>query len=336
MLSASKLFELFTAHWTSAILASAVEVGVFEHLVRGAATVDELSVATAVPKRSLQALLDALVALDLVTLTDGVRYENTAAAATYLIKGAPRYLGAFAKILTGSGDGGMRQWAMLPTVLRSGQPVAGETIVRPDSPFWPDLVKALTPLSCEVASIAADLLDLARGPALSVLDVGGGAGAYALTWLPLHPGLRLTQVDWAAVNGLARESVAACGLGERFFTLDGDLHEVDFGSGRYDVVVLSNICHHESPAGNVVLLRRIADALAPGGRIVISEFVLDDDRKGPAFAARFGVGMVLQTPEGASYRESDYRSWLAETGFEAVRVDRSHELSTLLIAEKRA
>jgi SAM-dependent methyltransferase len=275
------------------------------------------------------------VALELVTLEDGVRYGNTAASAAYLIKGAPQYLGAFARILTGPGDGGMKQWAMLPTALRSGQPVAGETIVQSDSPFWPELVKALTPLSCEVASIAAKLLDLATDRALSVLDVGGGAGAYALTWLPLNPQLRLTQLDWSAVNALARESVAARGLSERFFTLDGDLHEVPFGTGRYDVVVLSNICHHESASSNLVLLRKIAHALVPGGRVVISDFVLDDERKGPVFASRFGVGMVLQTPEGASYRESDYQGWLSEASFEPAQVDRSHELSTLLIASKR-
>jgi len=335
MHTASRLFEIFTAHWTSAILASAVELGVFDALASGAFTARELSQKLGVPERSLQALLDGLVVSDLINLTDEVRYENTATASTYLVKGKTEYLGAFARILTGGGDGGVRQWSMLAGALRSGKPAAVETIVDPDNPFWPDLVRALTPLSREVALIAARLLNLEDGRALSILDIGGGAGAYAQAWLPLNPKARVTQVDWAAVNALAREGVAARGSADRFITLDGDFHEVSFGAAEHDVVVLSNICHHESPAGNVQLLERIKAALVPGGKVVISEFVLNDDRKGPAFAARFGVGMVLQTPEGASYRECDYQDFLAQAGFERAQVDRSHPLSTLMIAAPR-
>lgn len=334
--SASSILELFTAHWVSAVLASAVELRIFEELEVGTATAQQLSARSALSLRTVQTLLDGLVTLGLVTRDDSGKYDNSEIASVHLVAGKPGYLGGFSRILTGPGDGGMRQWSMLPSALRQGKPIAPETIVQPDSPFWPELVKVLTPLSREVAALAAELIGLPAGRKMSVLDIGGGAGAYSQVWLALDPQTTMTQLDWAPVNALARESLSAGGHGERFITVDGDLHSVPFTPQAYDVVILSNICHHESPEGNVEILRKIAPALAAGGRVVISEFTLHDDRSGPKFAALFGAGMLLQTPQGASYCEADYQAWLEAAGFERALVDRRHPISTLLVAKLRS
>ena len=55
--AASSIIQLFTSHWVSAVLSSAVELEVFEYL-RGVTTLTELHARTGVPVRSLQALLD--------------------------------------------------------------------------------------------------------------------------------------------------------------------------------------------------------------------------------------------------------------------------------------
>jgi SAM-dependent methyltransferase len=334
--TASSILELFTSHWVSAVLASAVELRIFERLETGAAAVPELSALSGLSPRTVQTLLDGLVSLELVTRDSAGKYANSEAASLHLVPGKPGYLGGFSRILTGPGDGGMRQWSMLPTALRQGKPIAPETIVQPDSPFWPELVKVLTPLSREVAVLAAELVGLPADRRLSVLDIGGGAGAYSQVWLTLDPQATMTQLDWAPVNALARESLSSAGHADRFVTIDGDLHSVPFAAHAYDVVILSNICHHESPAGNLEILRKIAPALAAGGRLVISEFALHDDRKGPRFAALFGAGMLLQTPHGASYSEEEYQAWLESAGFERALVDRRHPISTLLVAKVRS
>src|SRR5262245_6644272 len=135
--SASSILELFTAHWVSAVLASAVELRVFEALEGGAASTQELAARNNLSARTVQTLLDGLVSLGLVTRDGAGKYANSEAASSHLIAGKPGYLGGFSRILTGPGDGGMRQWSMLPTALRQGKPIAPETIVQPDSPFWP-------------------------------------------------------------------------------------------------------------------------------------------------------------------------------------------------------
>ncbi|NUP13577.1 MAG: class I SAM-dependent methyltransferase [Polyangiaceae bacterium] len=335
MKSASKLLELFTAHWTSAILASGVEYEVFSRIEAGAVTVDTLAAETGLDGRSMQVLLDGLVAIEALSCAGG-RYANTPTASAHLVRGKPGYMGGFGRIVLGAGDGGMRQWSRLPEALRLGKPIAPETILDPESPFWDELVTALMPLSCEVAVIAAQRIGLGDGKPASILDVGGGAGAYAVTWLDLNPDATVTQIDWAPVNALAIENVRARGTSARFVPVDGDFQTVSFGDAAHDVVVFSNIFHHESPGEIRALLDRTHRALKPGGRVVISEFMLHDDRNGPSFSARFGAGMVLQTPRGSNYRSADYLEWVQASGFVGPIVDRTHPLSTLVIAQKPA
>ena len=74
------------------------------------------------------------------------------------------------------------------------------------------------------------------------------------------------------------------------------------------------------PDENRDLLSRAARALAPGGRAVVSDFVLDEDGTAPRQAVLFSINMLVGTPSGRSYRESDYRAFLGGAGL--VEIDR--------------
>jgi hypothetical protein len=76
-----------------------------------------------------------------------------------------------------------------------------------------------------------------------------------------------------------------------------------------------------SPGENRDLLRRCRHAVAPGGRVVIQDFILEQDKTAPKMAALFSLNMLVGTEGGASYNESEYAEWLREAGFgEAIRV----------------
>jgi len=65
----------------------------------------------------------------------------------------------------------------------------------------------------------------------------------------------------------------------------------------------------------VRFLRRVQAALIPGGRVVIVEFVPNEDRITPPPAASFSLVMLGTTPEGDAYTFAEYQSMLAEAGF---------------------
>jgi SAM-dependent methyltransferase len=322
-----KILQLATGIWASGILGSAVSHAVFAHLDDGDNTADMLAKRAGISERGAQVLLDGLLGLGLLELRDGA-YRNTAEASAYLVDGRPTYIGGFAKILLAqAGD-----WSALPEVVRSGEPVMAHTYDMADNPFFEELVPAIAPITAVAATIAAELLGLEQTGEISILDVGGGSGIYSATWLGINRAARSTQLDWAPVNAIARRIVAQHGVADRFACIDGDLHSTDFGVAAYDVAVYSHIAHQESPSDNVAVFAKFRRALKPGGTLVLSDFVVEDDRSGPPFPLVFASPMLLQSKEGTTWRKADYRAWLSETGFKDITFQATSTPSTLIFA----
>src|SRR5690606_20267568 len=102
--------------------------------------------------------------------------------------------------------------------------------------------------------------------------------------------------------------------GEGFDVLTGDYLLDDLG-GPYDIVFLSNIVHGESPERAERLLARVADALTPGGTVVVRDRFVHDDRTGPDWATDFGITLVLYTDEGHTRTRGEARALLERSGF---------------------
>ncbi|HEX3343691.1 MAG TPA: methyltransferase [Polyangiaceae bacterium] len=321
-----KIMQLTGGVQAVALLGVAVDHELFTRLERAPMTPDELAAAASIAPRGARALLDGLLGLGLLTLAGG-KYGNSPEASTFLVEGKPTALTGMVRVAVHN----IGEWAKLPAAIKTGAPVAAQLLETKDLPFWHLLVPAIAPLQFPTAQVVAARLDVGRRGPLSILDVGGGSGIYSAVLLGANREAKSTQVDWPTVNAIARGFVAKFGVGERFHTVDGDFHSADWGTG-HDVAIFSNIAHQESPAQNVESFRRFRAALNPGGTLVVSEFVVRDDRSGPPQALLFHSQMLLGTQGGASWREADYRAWLAEAGFKQVSVEPTPGASTLLYA----
>jgi hypothetical protein len=62
----------------------------------------------------------------------------------------------------------------------------------------------------------------------------------------------------------------------------------------------------------------VSGALNPGGRIVVSDFIMNDDRTSPAFGAFFSLNMLVNTGSGDTYTESEIKDWMAQAGMSFV------------------
>jgi SAM-dependent methyltransferase len=187
-------------------------------------------------------------------------------------------------------------------------------------------------LSIPVVHAAAEVLKIARAGPISILDVGGGSGVYSAIWLGLNREARATQVDWSNVNRIARDFVSRHGVAERFRTVDGDFHTADFGTAEHDIGVYSHIAHQESPASNIAIFKKFRRALKSGGTLLISDFVVDNDRSGPPFPLLFRSEMLLRTREGSTWRRADYEAWLGEAGFASISFEPTPSPATLVYA----
>ena len=322
-----RIIQVATGGWASAVLAAGVIHSVFTHVEKGTETLESLASRAGLSPRGAGALLDGLVGLGFLTVSEG-RYRNTPDSSEFLVEGKPSYFGGFPRVLFGE----FSDWSQLPQVVQTGRPLLTETADLPENPFWEQLVPAIVVLSVPVVRAAAERLGLAQAGPISILDVGGGSGVYSAIWLGINPRARSTQIDWANVNRIAREFVARHGAADRFRTIDGDFHTTDFGNSEHDVAVYSHIAHQESPADNIAIFRRFRKGLKPGGTLVISDFVVENDRSGPPFPLLFRSEMLLRTKEGSTWKRADYEAWLREAGFRNVSIEPTGSPATLVYA----
>ncbi|MFI9604703.1 class I SAM-dependent methyltransferase [Streptomyces sp. NPDC052043] len=323
------ILRLINGYWATGIVSASATHSVFTHLENGADTAADVAIRAGISERGAQTLLDGLVSVGLVGLRDG-RYRNTAEASAYLVEGTPASLSSFAKLKLTH----MNALADLPEVVRTGGPVKQVATEVADNPHWAEVVPAIAAQSVPAATIAADVLRLPEAGAISILDVGGGSGIYSAVWLEANPDARSTQLDWEPINAIARRLLEERGVADRFTCIDGDFHTTDFGTGQYDVALYSHIAHQEGPEGNVEVFTRLRKALKPGGALVVCDYVVDDDRSGPAFPLLFASEMLLKSKQGGTWRRADYHDWLIKAGFEDVSFH-SAPPATLVVARQR-
>ncbi|AXG81971.1 methyltransferase [Streptomyces paludis] len=324
--SPDHVLRLINGYWATGVVGAAAGHALFTHLENGAETAAELAERARIAPRGAQTLLDGLVSVGLVELREG-RYHNTPEASLYLVDGKATCLSGFARLKL-KHMGGL---AALPDVVRAGGPVRDATTEVAENPHWEEIVPAIAAQSVPAARIAAEVLGLADAGAVSILDVGGGSGIYSAIWLAANPRARATQLDWEPINAIARRLLAERGLADRFTTVPGDFHTTDFGVDRYDIALYSHIAHQEAPEDNIAVLSRLREALRPGGSVVICDYVVDDDRGGPALPLIFAAEMLLKSKRGGTWRRSDYHDWLVKAGFTTVSFH-SAPPATLVIA----
>jgi tRNA A58 N-methylase Trm61 len=186
------------------------------------------------------------------------------------------------------------------------------------------------------AGHAAGLVALLAGPAVStVLDVGGGAGAVAIAFAARCPGLRATVYDKShAALQIAEEDSRRAGVQDRVAVKQGDFFTDDLGRD-YDLALLSHVLALFGPEEDIALLRRVKDALRPGGRVVVCDALVDASMTAPLSAAIFGVHMLVTSATGGAHPAHRVKRWLAQAGFKDVHA-LPHDGSTLLIGLKAA
>ncbi|MCM6778274.1 acetylserotonin O-methyltransferase [Nocardia sp. CDC159] len=149
----------------------------------------------------------------------------------------------------------------------------------------------------------------------TILDVGGGDAVNAIALARAHPHLRITVFDLEGAVEVARDNIAAAGLGDRLDAVAGDMFGDPLPDG-HDLVLFAHQFVIWSPEQNLALLKRAHEALAPGGRVVVFNAFADDDGRGPLYTALDNVYFAtLPSEESTIYRWREHEEWLAAAGF---------------------
>lgn len=304
------------------VLLSAYDLEIWTALGEESLTSEEVAARLNTDARATDRLMNALCSLGLLLKEDG-RFSNTPASARYLVRGGAAYMSGLQHYVNL-----WDSWSTLTQAVRAGKSVCAGHINDRGDKWLIAFIEAMHWMGRENAPKTVELLDL-EGVS-RVLDVGGGSAAYSMAFVQAGEGITATVFDLPNVLPLTRKYIEQEGLSDKITTKTGDCITDDLGSG-YDIVFCSSLAHSNSVEENRQLLRKAAAALNPGGRVVVREFIVDEDRTGPPFAVMFALNMLVGTQAGDAYTESEIRSWFEEAGLENIeRIDEETNASMIV------
>lgn len=315
------------------IIGAAIQHRLFDILDSSPLTSDEISRQAQISTRGATAILNALVALELLSKDSQQRFALTRESAAFLVTTKPSFQGGMFRHL---GRQLIPKWLAIGEVARTGKPAISVNQEQAGAAFFEEFVEDIFPMSYAAAKQLAesDALQLAAAQRpVHVLDLAAGSGVWGIALAQKTPQVQVTAIDWPTVIPVTRRVAARFGLADRFTYKSGDLLEVDFGQG-YQIATLGHILHSEGESRSRQLLQKTFAALASGGTIAIAEFVMNDDRTGPANAAIFAVNMLVHTDNGNTFTLPEMSKWLTAAGFVNVRTFPAPAPSPLILADK--
>ena len=310
--SADELLERVRGFQAACVVVAAAELDLFTALEPMPATAAALAGRIGAAPHATAVLLDALVALELLTKEEDA-YTVPAGVAELLAANSPT------NILPAVQHQGncMRHWAQLARVVRTGRQAERTPSIRGTDADCEAFIGAMNSFTAPIApQVAQRLMPLQFQ---RMLDVGGASGTWTIAFLLAVPEATAVLFDLPEVIALARERLVRAGVADRVTLVAGD-YNTDELPGGADFAWLSAIAHQNSRQQNRVLYGKIHSALVPGGTLIIRDVVMDASRTQPPGGALFAVNMLVNTEGGGTFTFDEFAEDLESAGFTDVEL----------------
>lgn len=316
-----RIMEVGLGFWSSKVLLSAIEMGLFTELAKQPGDLANLRSGLGLHLRSAHDFLDALVALGFLQREGGI-YRNTPATDLFLDQGKPSYIGGILEMAN------LRLypfWNHLTEALRTGAPQneakhGGDDFfgtLYADPERLTGFLRAMSGLSRTANVCIAQRFPWAKYR--SFVDVGTAQGDLAVQIAKANPHLSGIGFDLDQVGPVFAAYVAEKDLASRLRFIAGDFFKDALP--RTDVVLMGHILHDWSLEQKQALIRNAYESLPEGGALVVYEAIIDDERRQNAFGLLMSLNMLIETAAGFDYTGADCSTWMKEVGFRETRVE---------------
>jgi len=290
---------------TRALMAAA-RFGVIAALAEAPRTAGELAARCSLHPEATRTLLDTLAGSGYLTLAED-RYALTPRARKWLAPDSPVSLhdSLLYRYLEWEWIGRLDDFLQTGTPLAIHQEMTGGQ--------WELYQRGMLAVARLSAAELARRAPVPRG-ARDMLDVGGAHGFHAAAFCRRHPDLRAVVLDLPEAVEHAAPLLSAQGMGERVVLRAGDARTEDFGSGRYDFILVSQLVHHFDEATNRALVHRLATALRPGGVLALLELMRHTS---PGEGGQIGGLLDLYfalTSESGTWTFAEMADWARSAG----------------------
>jgi hypothetical protein len=344
-ISPDPIFQMATGFWVSKTLMTAVELELFTKLSgnRGV-NIKELQGILGMEQRPTEVFATALVSLGLLKLSNAVSppppsssiadvnnnnrlYSNSELADKFLDKNKPTgYMGDFIIMLDKQF---YDRWGRLVEALKNNSPVerAGSQDVQSVGSMFEQAKNNQASTEAQMQMFTHAMYGVSVIPAQALtkvfnfsehkkmMDIGGGSGVYAIEAVKENPNMSATVIDLEPACNVANEYIKKFHLQDKIRTEALDFFKQDLPTDC-DLALLSHIIHFLDEEKDKILLRKIYHSLPEqNGVVLISEWLLNDEKTGPIPSAMLSLTMIVDQPVGRNYSFAEVSKMLTDVGF---------------------
>jgi O-methyltransferase domain/Dimerisation domain len=322
--SPAAILQLGMAFSGSKTLLSAVELELFTVLADGPQTGGELEQRLGLHPRATFDFLDALVALEMLDRAgDGpdATYRNSHAAARFLDRRSPEYVGG---LLEMANSRLYPFWADLTSALKTGQP-QNEIKHTGKSMFeglYADPARLEQFMDAMRGGSRGNFQAFARkfdfSPYRTMADIGGATGELCSIVATAQPHMTCRSFDLPVVLPIAERRIRESGCSRQVTAHTIDFFEDDFPAA--DLITMGMILHDWNLEQKRMLIGKAYAALPQGGALVAIENLIDDSRRENAFGLLMSLNMLIEFGDAFDFTGADFAGWCTEAGFNRCEV----------------
>jgi hypothetical protein len=317
--------EFAASFQKSRILLSSFELDIFTHIDEYGTTYNQIADTLNLDEHACERLLNALVSLGFLTKEDQL-YYNTVDSFTFLSKKSSDYLGGLMHT-----NHLWNTWSNLTQVVKTGKSANPSEINERGEEWLFPFINAMHDRAKKQAP--RQLADIDLSGIKSILDIGGGSGAFSMEFVSKNPEIEATVFDLPNVVPITKKFLVKEGFSDKIKTYSGD-YTIDVLPQGFDLVFLSAIIHSNSMEINQDLIKKCFAALNKNGKIVIQDWIMNNDRTQPAGGAIFAINMLVGTEAGDCFTEKEVTQMLIAAGFKNISKIEFESGSGQMIAQK--
>ncbi|MBE0651783.1 MAG: methyltransferase domain-containing protein [Bacteroidales bacterium] len=314
--------EFAASFQKSRILLSGFELDIFTHINKEGTLSQQVAKKLNLDEHACDRLMNALAALGFLVKKDGLFY-NTEDGFRFLSKKSANYIGGLMHT-----NHLWNTWSHLTEVVKTGKPAHPEKVNESGDGWTFAFIHAMHDRAKKQAPQQISDIDLSGVKKL--LDVGGGSGAYSMQFVARKPEIEATVFDLENVIPITEQFIEKEGFKGRIKTCTGD-YKTDQLPGGFDLVFLSAIIHSNPFETNQKLIKKCYKSLNRGGRIILMDWIMNNERTEPVTGAVFAINMLVGTDGGDCFTEKEVSEMLGVAGFKNIsKLDLEAGLSQMM------
>jgi hypothetical protein len=328
-----QVLQMLMGMWVAQIVSAFARMGAADTIASGGTSADAIARAAECDADGAYRLLRAAATAGLVRETSARQFALTPLGEC-LRADAPLSVRDF--VIAETAPGHWLPWGNLYDAVRSGQPVARETLGMDPWDYYAKNVeegrsfaRGMGNLSALVSRDVARLYDASRFR--RIVDVGGSQGVLLCALLTAATEATGVLFDRADVADEGRRVIASGSFRDRVEVVEGDFFsEVPSGG---DLYVLKSILHDWPDDKCAEILRSVHRAAPAGSRLLVVETILPDEPQ-PSPVAFMDLNMLVMLG-GRERTAGEFASMLRNAGYDVERVIPTGGMFGLIEAVRR-